>query len=43
MKRIFDILFLFIGGIIAMSSGEQFRQYEYDQGRGEIEIKSKRR
>lgn len=42
MKRIFDMLFLFVGGIIAMSSGEQFRQYEYDRGLGEIEVKSKR-
>lgn len=43
MKKLFDILFLIIGGVVAMASGEQFRQYEYDRGHGEIKIKSKRR
>lgn len=37
MKRFFDCIVLVIGGILAMCSKGETRQYEYDNGKGEVE------
>lgn len=37
MKRFFDSITMVIGAIWAMRTKEQMRQYEYDNGGGEIE------
>lgn len=37
MKRFFDSIALVIGALWAMRTDEEMRQYEYDNGGGEIE------
>ena len=36
MKRFFENIAIFIGAIFAMCTEEQTRQYNYDNGEGEI-------
>ena len=37
MKRFFDSITMFFGAIWAMRTDEEMRQYEYDNGEGEVE------
>lgn len=37
MKILFDMIAMVVGGIFAMSDKEQSRQYDYDNGNGEVE------